>query len=124
MARSVQKSDVAFWRFYFISAYMLGNTAGFSLGNFAFSDSVQQRCLAVVHMPHYRNDRRPLNQFRRVFLFLLKLYFSVKRHMLDIVAELVGEYCRGIQIQPLIDSREASHSEQFFKNVAGLKIHF
>ena len=61
MARSVQKDHfpLLFRQFDVVGADMLGNAAGFPFGDPGPADGVQERSLAVVHVAHDGDHRRP-----------------------------------------------------------------
>ena len=44
---------------YMRGADMLGNAAGFTGRHMRFADRIKERCLAVIDMPHYCDNRRP-----------------------------------------------------------------
>ena len=76
VTRCIQKCDPPPVDGNLVRTDMLGNTAGFAAGYLGGPDGVKQGCLAVVNVTHDGNDRRPLlQQFFRIFLFILKTVF-------------------------------------------------
>ncbi len=71
MPRRIQKDNLSFFGYDMIGSDVLCNTSGFIFGDFGFSDHIEKRCLAMIHMSHYGNHRRFGYEFVGVILFYL-----------------------------------------------------
>ena len=71
MTRRVQKGDLSPFGGDMVGADMLGNAAGFQIGNSGFADNIQQGGFAVIHMSHNGYHRRTLLHFFRIVFDLL-----------------------------------------------------
>jgi hypothetical protein len=58
VAGRIQEHDVAGRRVDLVSADVLGDAAGLARGDVGLADGIEQRCLAVIDVPHHRDDRR------------------------------------------------------------------
>ena len=57
---------------------VLGNSASFTGGNLGATDIVEQRCLTVVNVTHYRHNRRTRQQLDIfVWSFFIKECFRI-----------------------------------------------
>ena len=79
MARSVQEGDQALVLFDLVGPDVLGDASGFLGGDVGFSDRIQQGGLAVVHVAHDGDHRRPRRDVLRLFLgngFILGVFLE------------------------------------------------
>ena len=58
MAGSIQKGDHAFRRLDMVGADVLRDSAGLATGYTGAANVIEERRLAVVNVPHNRDDRR------------------------------------------------------------------
>ena len=84
VARRIQERDLLALDTDLIGADVLRDAAEFTFDNPRLPDRVQQRGLAVIDMPHDRNDRRALNQIRRIFFnFIFQAVLINRNFFLD-----------------------------------------
>ena len=89
---------------------VLGDTTGLTCNHVGLSDIVEQRCLAMVHMAHHRDDGGTGLQ-----VFLVVLHFIDSRthfcaHVFCLEAKLVGNQVDGFCIHALVDADHDAHT--------------
>ncbi len=94
-----------------VSAYMLSDAARLAGGDMGVSDSVEQRCFAVVNVTHDAHDGCALDKIVGAVLALVKEAVLNGRNDLarDLGAQLVGNESRGVKIDDLVDGRHNAH---------------
>ena len=121
VARCVDKGDFGPRRHSdLVGADVLGNAAGFVGRYVGIAEGVQQRRLAVVHMAHHRNNRRPGNQSRILVLFALEAEFHIGfGDAFQLVAEFGDQQFRRVGIDGLVDGRHHVHFHQRLDDIGG-----
>ena len=125
MSGSIKEGNIATVDFYFVSTYVLSNTACFSGCNICISDCVEKRCLTVVNVSHNNYDRasRLKVLFRLCFFFGKQLFFYGNNDFfLCCDSKFVRKQIRGIKVNNLICAHlihTKSHSQKLFNNFTG-----
>ena len=103
MAGRVQEDDPAVIHLDFVGSDVLGDASRFARRHVGLANRVQQRGLAVVHMPHDGDHRGPGNQvFRALFPFFNQI-FDFQPGLFDLIAEIRGHQGCGLGVDGLID---------------------
>ena len=122
--RSVDDRDVALLGVDFVSADVLGDAAGFALGDLALADGVDKRSFAVVNVSHEDDDGSPGGFFRGEFLFVSFLAESLLLEIflfaldLNIDVQFGGGQDDMVFIQGAVDVQHLAHLEENFDDVA------
>src|SRR4030042_1152640 len=132
MAGSIKKCDQMSIVFCLVSSNMLGDSTYLPLSDICLSDSIQQGCLAVIHMTkngNYRwtrcqifggffcNDFPPLGYFTQIlFDFFRTLGDGLKTH-------LRCDDCGGIKIYWLINTCHDAIRHQCFNHIDRAGLH-
>ncbi len=124
VARRIDKGDAAPVHLDGIRADVLRYTARFAAYNAGIPNGVEQRRLAVIDVPHNRNDGRPGNLFARVFFrigggFLQNVLEGFVGLKFEVYAVILSDKRAGIEVNLLVDRRERSYKEQFFNDLGG-----
>ena len=105
VARRIDEHDAAAVHRHRRRADVLGDAAGLARGDFGFANGVEQAGLAVVHVAHDGDHRRPRVQILRLFFlgdFLNDFVF--KRDHRDDAVERFGEAGGRRRVQRLVDA--------------------
>ena len=115
MSRRIKEYDLLSLTIYLISADALRDPTRFMGRYRAFSNSIQERRLSVVHVPHNRNHRRAKRQHFRIILNFRDLRrIDLRWQRFRRNTELTGYQGRRIIIDFLIDGSHNPHQEQLF----------
>jgi len=120
----IQKGDLPALEFHLVSANMLGNAAGLSLGDIRMANRIQQGSLAVIHVAEDRHDRWAGGQQCLIFigncspplwhlagLFFLWSYLAFQN---GFKTHFVGQDRSSIEINCLVDAGHYAIRHQFF----------
>jgi len=99
-----------------VGADVLGNPPGLGSDDVSFPDGIQERCLAVVDVTHYRNHAGTPFYESRVFLRLLHQEgFQIDRQLyFYLVSEFAGQNASRISVDLLVDSCHYAQVHQLF----------
>jgi hypothetical protein len=119
VAGCVEEYDVASgFRRDVIRADVLGNAAGFTLGDTCCTNRVEQRRLAVIDVTHDGDDRRACHRVLR--LHILRFNFEhvlLERAELELGAELACDHRCGFGVDGAVDRHHQPLIEQLFQHV-------
>ena len=105
-----------------VGADVLGNAAGFVGRYVGIAERVQQRRLAVVHMAHHRDNRRPGNQSRILVLLALEAEFHIGfGDAFQLVAEFGDQQFRRVGIEKPCERRtlQQQREDAFLQRTRG-----
>ena len=104
-----------------VGADVLRDAARLSLGDPRLTDRVQQRRLAVVHVAHDRDDRRPWDlRVFRLFRFLEERFRQALGGHLDLYTERFGDQRGRVRGNRLVQGQHRSHVHQLADHFGGL----
>jgi hypothetical protein len=123
VAGRVEEHDVAIPHLHGIGADVLGDAAGFALGDARLANRVEQRRLAVVDVAHDGHDRTAGHQiFGARFLRLDLQQFLFERLHLDVRAELSRDHGCSRGIDRAVDGHHHAFVHQLLQHVLGLDV--
>ncbi len=118
VTRRVQEDDVAVANFDVVGADVLRDAAGFALGNLGFTDRVEERGLAVVDVPHDRDDRRSRHHvFGTRFIALGGDDFLLEAPHFDFGSEFARRHRGGVGVERRVDGDAHALHEQLAEHV-------
>ncbi len=123
VARRVEEHDVAVAHLHRVGADVLGDAAGFALGDARLADRVEQRRLAVVDVAHDGDDRAACDQIlgaRFLGLDLQQLLFE--RLHLHVRAELARDHGCGLGVERAVDGHHHALVHQLLQDVLRLDV--
>ena len=94
------------------STDVLCDTAGLACSNISITDSIEERCLTMVYVAHYSDNRRTRLEFALCILMCIDARLFELRFFLcnyNIESEVVSEHLDCILIKGLVDSSHDSH---------------
>src|SRR3984893_2749376 len=123
VARSIDEYNAAVVDLNFVSANVLGDSAGFSDSHISFPNGVQQTGFTVVHGAHDRYHRRPwLEIFPGFFLGDFGDHFFLERNHAHNAVERLGKIGGGLHIQTLVDAGKNTFIQKCFQQILGADI--
>ncbi len=122
--RRVQEGDVPTVRqLHMVGADVLRDAPGLAGHHVRLADVVQKRCLAVVDVPHHRNDGCPRLQIFRSILRDFYLQLVVVGDEFDFVAEFICHELDRVGVEPLVDGDDHPCIEERRDHFADLDPH-
>ena len=101
-----------------IGADMLRDAAGFALGDARDADRVEQRRLAVVDVPHDRDDRGARDGVFRLDVFSFHFeHVLLERAELQFGAKLARDHRRGVGVHRAVDRHHQPLVEQLLQDI-------
>ena len=106
-----------------IGTNVLCDTASLSLSDSCFSDTVEQRCLSMIDVPHYSDHWRSGEKvlWLRVFLFYVKHFFFKGPH-LDVCTKLTRDHRCGVRIECCVNRHHDALLKQFLQHILGTRV--
>ena len=124
VARRIEKGDGPSLNFDAVGADVLGDPAGFLLGDVRLPDRIQQRRLAVVHVAHHGHDRRTTDVVLGLVLDLLPSFrFLLERDDFRPVSELGADLLGDIDVECLVDRGNDPFGKKLPDDELGLDVH-
>ena len=113
VSRSIEERNAAsVGKFHAVGTDVLRDSSGLTCNHVGLADIVEQRSLAVVHVPHHRNDGRSgLEIFGIVRLFVgIYLFRYLRCHELNLIAEFLGHKHKSLRIETLVDGHHQTEA--------------
>ena len=122
MARGVDERQLLVAGLCLVGPDMLGNSAGLTIDDLeaGIANRVQEGCLAMIHVPHHRDDRRATRDCTLLFGFLalprnfpgIEECFFLEPDVLNFKTVFGRQAPAGLNVDGLIDGNHDTHGHQ------------